>query len=144
MINAKKKGNKGENNFAQWLRLQNITRASRNPSSGGNIVKSDVVNDIDINFEVKTVKRLNLLDAFKQSTRDAEMSHNTPYVVVHFNGMPENEWLIVMNNHDWAELYKKAREPKIMQNVENSEQKWVIKQAIQNLKKILKYLEAKI
>ena len=45
MINAKKKGNHGENLWANWLRDNNVCKANRNSSSGANIVKSDVTND---------------------------------------------------------------------------------------------------
>jgi len=106
MINAKKKGNAGENQFANWLRDNNVCKANRNSSSGANIVKSDVTNDLGMNFEVKTVKKLNLMEAWKQSSRDAEMSHTIPTVVIHFDGMPKDAWLVVMNNFDWADLVK--------------------------------------
>jgi len=106
MINAKKKGNHGENLWANWLRDNNICKAFRNSSSGSNIVKSDCTNNLGMNFEVKTVKKLNLMEAWKQSSRDAEMSHTIPTVVIHFDGMPKDTWLVVMNNFDWADLVK--------------------------------------
>lgn len=106
MVNAKKKGNMGENLFSAWLRDNNVCKAYRNSSSGSNTVKSDVTNDLGMNFEVKTVKKLNLMEAWKQSSRDAEMSHTIPTVVIHFDGMPKDTWLVVMNNWDWADLVK--------------------------------------
>lgn len=106
MVNAKKKGNHGENLWANWLRDNNICKAFRNSSSGSNIVKSDCTNNLGMNFEVKTVKKLNLMEAWKQSSRDAEMSHTIPTVVIHFDGMPKDTWLVVMNNWDWADLVK--------------------------------------
>jgi Holliday junction resolvase len=107
-MNPKKKGNHGENLFANWLKKEGICNAYRNSSSGSNERKSDVHNDINCNFEVKTVKSLNLKKAFKQSQADCRMTHATPYVVVHFDGMPENDWLMVMTNHDWKELIMKS------------------------------------
>ena len=111
MINAKKKGNHGENLWANWLRDNNVCKANRNSSSGANIVKSDVTNDLGMNFEVKTVKKLNLMEAWKQSERDAQMSHTIPTVVIHFDGMPKDTWLVVMNNWDWADLVKGKNKP---------------------------------
>jgi len=111
MVNAKRKGNAGENNWSNWLRDNNVCKAYRNSSSGSNIVKSDVVNNLGMNFEVKAVKKLNLMEAWKQSSRDAEMSHTIPTVVIHFDGMPKDSWLVVMNNWDWAELVKGKNEP---------------------------------
>jgi len=113
MKNPKKKGNLGENKFFKWLRKENIDKtAMRNPSSGAGTYKSDVINSLDINFEVKTVKRLNLQEAWKQSSRDADMSQATPYVVIHFDGMPDDMWLIVIDNWTWADMFKKGQEPK--------------------------------
>ena len=109
---AKKKGNTGERKFAIWL-SDNGIKASRDPGSGGgNREKSDIVNNINANFEVKTVKKLNLKDAWKQTESAADKTHNTPYLVIHFDGMRDNEWLIVMNNHEWMDMYKKAKQPK--------------------------------
>lgn len=106
MVNAKKKGNAGENCWANWLRDNNVCNATRNSSSGSNIVKSDVVNNLGMNFEVKTVKKIGLMEAWKQSERDAKMSHTIPTLVIHFDGMPKDSWLVVMNNWDWADLIK--------------------------------------
>ena len=111
MVNAKRKGNAGENNFANWLRDNNVCKANRNSSSGSNTVKSDIVNNLGMNLEVKTVKKLNLMEAWKQSERDAKMSHTIPTVVIHFDGMPKDSWLVVMNNYDWADLIKGKNEP---------------------------------
>lgn len=100
MINAKKKGNKGENEFAHWLE-ENGIKARRNPMSGGSIWKGDIANDFNYNIEVKTVKRINLQEAFKQTKRDAEKAINIPLLAIHFDGMPDKKWLIVMDCDDW-------------------------------------------
>ena len=106
-MNVKKKGNAGENKFANWMQEQGIA-AYRNSSSGANHRKSDVHNAIDLNIEVKTVKKINLQEAWRQTTRDASMASSTPLLSIHFDGMGEDEWLIVINNYDWIELQKKA------------------------------------
>lgn len=110
-MNAKKKGNKGENDFANWLQINGI-KAYRNSSSGGNTWKSDIHNGLGYNLEVKTVKRINLLDAWKQSERDANMAHTTPLLAVHFDGMPKDQWLIVIHSETWLDYVKNAPETK--------------------------------
>jgi len=117
MINAKKKGNAGENKFTNWLRDNGIKAWKDSQSGGGNREKSDVGNNVDANFEVKTVKAINLKKAWKQTEIAAEMTHNTPYLVIHFDGMPEDNWLMVMNNNDWLEMFKKSQGEKIIEQV---------------------------
>jgi hypothetical protein len=59
-----------------------------------------VVNGMDANFEVKTVKKLNLQEAWRQSERDVG-NYATPYVIIHFDGMAPDRWLVVVDNYDW-------------------------------------------
>jgi hypothetical protein len=139
-INAKKKGNAGENRFAKWLAFKGIDNVKRNQGSGAGIAKSDIHNSLGINFEIKTVKALNLKRAFGQSERDSVMSHTKPYVVVHFDGMPEDTWIVCMSSDDWIDLFRAAQEPKTPQNA-NSEARWAIKSLINVAKKVLKLLE---
>lgn len=146
-MNSKKKGNAGENNWANWLKDNQVCKAYRNSSSGANTAKSDVHNDMGINFEVKTVKAINLLKAYRQSARDAFMSHTKPYVVIHFDGMAKNDWLVAMNNWDWLELAKQAQnapERPIEAKSDNGNRKlsWLIKSGVEILKKIIKELES--
>lgn len=143
-MNAKKKGNKGENDFANWL-TKNGIKAYRNSSSGGNTQKSDVHNSINANFEVKTVKNLNLKKAWQQTKRDSEQSHTNPYLAIHFDGMPEESWLIVMDNYDWLEILKTSLEPAQITSPtplpENREFLWAtqnIKVAVGKLERFLK------
>jgi len=140
MINAKKKGNAGENRFAKWLALKGIDNAKRNSGSGSGLAKSDVHNSLGLNLEVKTVKALNLKKAMEQSERDAMMTHTKPYVVVHFDGMPEDTWIICMSSDDWIELYKRAQEPKTPDNG-GKELTWALKTLVQACKKVIKLLE---
>ena len=140
MVNPKKKGNRGENNFFKWLRNHNGDKsAMRNPSSGAGYYKSDVINSIGYNFEVKTVKKLGLQQAWKQSERDAEKSQAIPSVVIHFDGMPEDMWLIVIDNYTWADMFKKAQEPK---SKEPDRQMRYDLQALKNAAtRVMKYLK---
>ena len=108
MINAKKKGNAGEHSFAHWM-ISHGFKAFRNSMSGGSVWKGDVANDLDITFEVKTVKKINLLKAYQQVSRDASIAHNTPVLAIRFDHMPKDNWLMVINSEDWIELMKNQK-----------------------------------
>ena len=138
-MNPKKKGNAGENAWARWLQGQGF-RAWRDSASGGSTEKSDVQNTLDAHFEVKTVKRLNLQDAWRQAERDSAKSHAAPHVVIHFDGMGPEDWLVVLSNHDWVELVKKSREPKTLKS-ENRDLRWKLSRLIQAAKELLREVE---
>lgn len=104
-MNAKKKGNAGEHAFAHWL-LSKGVKAFRNAMSGGSVWKGDIANDRDLTIEVKTVKKINLQEAWRQVSRDASIAHNSPVLAIRFDNMPKNEWLVVLHSEDWAELIK--------------------------------------
>lgn len=104
-INAKKKGNKGEHEFAHFL-MDNGIKAFRNSMSGGSVWKGDIANSLDLTIEVKTVKKLNLMEAWRQVNKDASIAHNSPLLAIHFDGMPKKEWLITLHSEDWIELIK--------------------------------------
>ncbi len=104
-MNSKKKGNAGENNFANWFYSKGM-KAWRNGSSGGGMYKGDINNSHDLTIEIKTVKKINLLEAWQQVNRDSGVAHNTPVLAVHFDHMPKDSWLMVMESSDWIELIK--------------------------------------
>lgn len=108
-MNAKKKGNHGENEFANWL-YENGIKAWRNGSSGAGMYKGDINNSIDYTFEVKTVKKINLLKCWQQVNRDSSIARNTPALAIRFDHMPKRNWLMVLNSEDWLELIKKSNE----------------------------------
>ena len=140
MVNSKRKGNHWENVWARWLRDHGI-KANRNSSSCAGTVKSDVTNDIDINFEVKAGMQVpkKVYDFYEQSEKDAIATHNTPYVVMHRDGYPEDQFLIVMNNHDWLEIWRKSQEPKTV-NSDDRELKWQLKNLKDAAAKVMKLL----
>lgn len=105
-INAKKKGNRGEHELAHWL-VENGVKAFRNSMSGGSIWKGDVANNLDLTIEVKTVKKLNVQEAWRQVSKDASIAHNSPVLAIHFDNMPKHEWLVVIHSQDWLEMLKK-------------------------------------
>lgn len=105
-INAKRKGNAGEHAFAHWLISKDV-KAFRNSMSGGSVWKGDIANDRDLTIEVKTVKKINLMEAWQQVHRDASIAHNSPILAIRFDQMPKDQWLIVMHSEDFAEYLKK-------------------------------------
>jgi len=139
MINSKRKGNQGERDFAKFLREQNLDKkAWRNYGSGSTSYKSDVVNKLGYNFEVKVGKHFNLLGAI-QTSRDAEMAHTTPSVVFHLDKMRDGEWWIILPADEWSELFKKDSEPRVKEPDKNLRWKLetlknVINQVIKELK----------
>ena len=113
-INSKKKGNLWENRWANWLRDNGIRAWKDGASGGGSREKSDVGNDIDYSFQVKGVKKLNLQEAWRQAERDAGKVHDTPAVVVHFDSMAKDQFLVVLDNYDWLDLIKnKCKFPEV-------------------------------
>jgi len=105
MINAKKKGNAGENAFSNWL-FENGIKAYRNGSSGAGMYKGDINNSLDITFEIKTVKKLNLLKAWKQVQRDSSIAHTMPVLAIHFDGMGNKQWLVTIHSNDFIDFLK--------------------------------------
>lgn len=111
MINAKKKGNHGEHELAHWL-VDNGIKAFRNSMSGGSVWKGDIANPLDLTIEVKTVKKINLLEAWRQVNRDASIAHNSPLLAIHFDNMPKQEWFMVLHSEDWLGMIKEIQELK--------------------------------
>jgi len=140
-MNVKKKGNAGENNFANWLTDNGIKGWRDGQSGGGNREKADVGNNIDCHFEVKTVKNLSLRKAWRQAVKDAEKTQNTPYVAVHFDGMAKNEWLMVTDNWSWLNLILKEDKNKVEPEINTRDLKWKKDKAIYALKELIKELE---
>lgn len=138
MVNPKRKGNAGENEFSHWLEGNGI-KARRNPMSGGSIWKGDIANDIDFTFEIKTVKRINLQEAWKQVTRDAEMASNIPVLAIHFDGMPKDKWLMVMDNDDWLEAIT-AKKVETGETTDEKSREWALRGLKEAVNKVLKYL----
>lgn len=104
-MNAKRKGNAGEHKFAHWL-MANGIKAFRNSMSGGSIWKGDIANDLDMTIEIKTVKKLNLQECWRQVEADAGKARNTPVLAVKFDKMPSESWLVCMESSDWLALVK--------------------------------------
>lgn len=114
-MNAKKKGNHGEHEFAHFF-VENGLKAFRNSMSGGSIWKGDIANDLDMTIEVKTVKKINLMEAWRQVSRDSSIAHNMPVLAIRFDNMPKKEWLMVIHSNDFVEYIKNG------QSIQNKQQ----------------------
>ena len=139
-MNAKKKGNRGENAFANWLIANGIKAWKDGASGGGNNEKADIGNNINMHFEVKTVKKINLMEVWKKALYECTKTHNDPVLAIHFDGMPENEWLMVLHNDAWLELMLK--DTGVKNDYLDPKFKWALRTLVEAAKKVLKYLES--
>ena|SRR3990167_1354986 len=140
MINSKKKGNLWENRFSNWLIDNGIKAWKDGMSGGGDREKADVGNNLNLHIEVKGVKKVNLQKVWKKALQECEKTHNSPLIAIHFDGMKDDEFLIVINNYDWLDLVKGESAP-IDMTYEDPKQKWAIKNLIEASKKVLKFYE---
>lgn len=98
-MNSKRKGKKGELDFAKFCREQGYDVRRGQQYNG--LEGEDVVGLPGIHVEVKRVERLNIYDAITQSKRDAQ--GKIPIVAHRRNNC---EWLITMRAEDWFKLYR--------------------------------------
>lgn len=139
MVNVKKKGNVWENKLANWLIDNGIKAWKDAQSGGGNREKGDVGNNIDMTMESKAAKKIELMSWWKQVVASASKHKNSPVLFIHQDGMPDNEWLVVMHSEDWMDLVKGKLD--IDTDYVDPQKRWVIKQAIESLKKVLKIID---
>ena len=124
-INSRKKGCKAERDVAKALEKWANKKFARTPSSGGlnwkkTNVKGDVVCTTEGHYfpfciEVKSYKEINLsylvigkrdcilYKFWEQCQRESGEAEKTPILFMRFNGMPKDEWMVVIS----YELYKK-------------------------------------
>ena len=136
MINSKKKGNAGENKFANWLIRNGIKAWKDGASGGGNNEKADVGNNLNIHFEVKTVKKINLKEVWYKAVYECQKTHNDPVLAIRFDGMPKDEWLITLHSDHFIDLVKGDRESG--EDYQDPKHKWAISQLIESAKKVMK------
>lgn len=138
-MNAKKKGNKGEQRFSAFLRSHGF-RAFKEASSGAYAHKGDIVNDLNFTIEVKTVKRINLKQAWDQVDHDASMARNSPLLVIRFDGMPKDEWLCVLHSEDLVEFLKAQNNTQdVVEN--NPQKKYAVVKMVEDAKRVIKLFE---
>lgn len=139
MINVKKKGNKGENAFANFLIDNGIKAWKDGASGGGNREKADIGNNINIHFEVKTVKKISLMEVWKKACFECNKTHNLPVLAIHFDGMPDKEWLMVLSSDHFIDLLSEGNF--VDTSYVDPKKKWDIKNLIEACKKVLKHYD---
>ena len=101
MINSKKKGNKGEREFASLCREYGFIETRRGQQYCG-IEGKDIVGLPGYHVEVKRVERLNISKAMEQAERDAG-KEEVPIVAHRKN---YEKWKITINARDFLRLIK--------------------------------------
>ncbi len=105
MTNGKRKGKRGELEFAKYCRDHgyDVRRTAQYCGKTGDA--ADVIGLPQIHVEVKRVEHLNIDDALDQSRRDAAAAggHDLPIVAHRRNN---TRWKITMDADDWFEIYR--------------------------------------
>ena len=138
-MNPKKKGNAWQAKFAKWMQGHGFRAMSDGSRSGGGIWKGDIHNDLDLTIEVKAVKAISLQEVWRQVSADAMRAANTPVVAIHYDGMPENKYLIVLDCDDWAELMK--GNDKRDQTFVDPKAKYAVQRLKDSCREVMKYME---
>ncbi len=139
MVNAKKKGNAGENAFANFLIGNGIKAWKDGASGGGNNEKADVGNNLNIHFEVKTVKKINLKEVWYKACHECNKTHNQPVLAIRFDGMPPNEWLMVLHSDHFIDLLVGDKEE--VSTYTDPKHKWAVQGLIESAKRVIKIYE---
>jgi Holliday junction resolvase len=108
-VNRKQKGNRGERQWAEFLRSQGVQARRGVQYSGGpdspDVIHPDLPN---LHAEVKRVERgLCLYQATEQAAQEAPEGAR-PYVAHRKN---RKEWLVTMRAEDWLALVKPPAAP---------------------------------
>ena len=102
-INSKKKGSKGELEFANLCKEYGFKDARRSQQYAGINNDADVVGLPEMHIEVKRVERLNIDNAMDQCERDKKDEEMG--MVAHRKN--NKDWIISMKADDWFEIYKR-------------------------------------
>lgn len=99
---SQRKGADGEREVVEILTAEGYNVKRGTPLNFGN--EPDVYGLPGVHIEVKRAERLNLLDAVKQSQRDAiRFDDGEPAV---FHRKNRSEWLVTMPLASWIKIYK--------------------------------------
>lgn len=101
MINSKRKGTAGEREIASIFRDYGYTDAHRTAQFKGGPDSPDVVGLPGIHCEIKRVERLNIMEAYQQSERDAQ-GLRIPAV---FHRRNRGKWMVTLSLDDFMRLY---------------------------------------
>lgn len=140
MVNAKKKGNSWENKLANWLSDHGF-RARKDGASGGTArEKGDIHNNEGFTIESKAYKQLALQEWWRQVTKSASLQGNSPLLFIHQDGMPDNEWMVVMHSEDWIDMWKKQKGEVEVKETLDPNLRWKIEKTVYALKELMKEL----
>jgi len=138
MTNAKKKGNNWENKIANWLRAHGF-KATKDPSSGAHYERGDIVNNMNLTIESKACKKVKLMEWWGQVDTAAAQQRNEPCLFLHIDGMPDNEWLVVMHSNDWIEHMK--TDPEVEQDYQDPKAAYAFRNLKEAVRVAMKYIE---
>jgi len=136
---AKAKGKRGEMEVVNLLRESGIDKsAMRDPGSGGgNREKSDIINSLNYNMEVKWRENLNIWKAIEQVETYSNMNHAIPSVFFRRSRM--NEWWVAIPFSEWGKLMKSYKGPKTPSN--NREFYWDLNNLKNAIRKVTKHIK---
>ena len=108
MINSKRKGAKGELEFAKLCSEYGFESRRTQQYCGNTGDAADIVGLPGIHVEVKRVEALNINKAMEQSERDArQKGDNEIPIVAHRKNRAD--WLITMKASDWLLMFTKTK-----------------------------------
>ena len=136
-INSKKKGNKFENQVANWFRDNGIKMWRDSASGGGTREKADCGNNLNLHLECKAVKKINLKEVWQKAKFECEKTHNNPAICIHFDQMPEEEFIVAINNDYFLELLTGGKAIPEM----DPKNKWKVQRLVEAAKEVLKVYE---
>jgi len=102
-INSKRKGSRGEREWAKVCRDQGFEVRRTQQYAGGTEESADCIGLPYVHQEVKRVERLNIDEAMEQAERDSKGRNLLPIVAHRRNG---KRWKVTMYADDWFELYR--------------------------------------
>ncbi len=105
-VNSKQKGKRNELEWVKLLKAAGFKDARRGQQFKGTEDSPDVICPelIDIHFEVKSGKAINIWKALEQAMED-KGSEEMPIVAAHKDHKP---WVVCMLAEDWIKLVKLA------------------------------------
>jgi len=101
-MNSKRKGKRGELEWASFLRSHGFD-ARRGQQYAGSPDSPDVVSSLPYHFEVKRTQRLSITDAAAQAEGD---SRGRPWVIAHRRN--HGPWLVTMRAETFVELVRRS------------------------------------
>ena len=104
-MNSCRKGADGERELAALLRDEGYNIERGGTQSYGTV--PDLTGLPGIHIECKRVEKLNVMEAMKQSIRDATRFRDGKPALFHRRS--RSPWLVTMLFTDWIQLYKEAR-----------------------------------